>query len=551
MANLAHYGDQWESLRLLLGALDERYSLLSFYRKTTILHLIRSLQQFGQGQFHFFYDGFASHDSRVSAQFGELGYTSPFPGLNLSSEFGPENVLAATIARISEDITTIQLAAEQRMWHVQIAGERRTLATTYAELLQVTDFLAADALWLPPDRTGMLNSVGLHSEPGPAPDPDPDVVDPPEDFDGDFQVNTVLTYLTHSLHVRVYPYARVAVVGVPYTCFTDVKGFLAIPHELGHYRFWYSKPRQILGADGVTRTMYANIREEAFGFEPIDLKGADRWIEEIFADVYGAIIGGPLAALDAIQRALQQPSHVFTDFDADVPHPTPILRPLIYLKAIANYGSYDEAAAPVAARTTAATQLLNHWLDILGPTGLLARGAQLITSSIGLDASVNAGVPNHPVDYLIDIALRALADNSLDSRSIPRLLGWGWSNPMSLLTAGKDITTPDSQRSLVEDFKVFIMDSRFVRSSVDLDALRSFNDPLDGAPTNWRDWALDAKQYLQNVGAGGAFALTQTGNLAAGVLPGDMKLELRPGAKWLPVYGAGGWTTEGPCSTRR
>jgi hypothetical protein len=551
MANLAHYGDQWESLDQVLRAMDARYRPIEFPRKPTILHLIRSLRQFAQGQFHFFFQGFRTLDPGVDKWLDERGTEPMFPRLKESPDYSPETVLAATLARVAADVSMIQLAAEQRMWDFNLVGKTSNLAfaNRFPNFLERTDYLAADALWLPlkPDGFQVLDDgrrvskVSIEEEAA--------TENAPAAGSGVSRPSTVLTYLTDTLHVRIVPYARAAVIGIPYGCLGDVQSFLAIPHEVGHYRYWYSRPREI---EGVSGRIHANIREEDLGFALPDLKGADRWMEEIFADVYAAIVGGPLAALDAMERAKERPRESFSDFTAEGQHPTPILRPLIYLKTFANYGGYDEKLVLPEHRQKVAEQLLAHWLAMLGPKAAVLAGAEnkFISVGTGLALPEKGETPTRPVDFLIHKSLEALKSGRLDDDKTLRTRGWGWSAPTELLRAGKDITAPRSVQEMLKNMASFIENASLLDAPPQLEPVTENEAEQFTVPKIWVDWVFQNKRYLLATettfaGLGGAEGID------AGELPKDMELKLRPGNKWLPLYGAGGWTTEGPCTTRK
>ena len=158
---------------------------------------------------------------------------------------------------------------------------------------------------------------------------------------------TVLTYLHKSTNVRLIPYAPVAVVGIPYTGImkaeserldintTVTQDYLGIPHEIGHHVFWHCN---------------INPDEQENPLKLFDyLKGAlqdddafvARWAEEIFADMYGLAIGGPLIAKagQSVQKVIAADKF----FSDDGEHPTSALRPRIAAKILQDleYGQSD------------------------------------------------------------------------------------------------------------------------------------------------------------------------------------------------------------------
>ena len=88
---------------------------------------------------------------------------------------------------------------------------------------------------------------------------------------------------------------------------------LAIPHEVGHYVYWHSalhgnhRPVEVYGS--------------VFAHQP---QWVLQWMEELYADLYGYVIAGPVAALQLmnILQATDRKSLLFDDGE----HPIPILR---------------------------------------------------------------------------------------------------------------------------------------------------------------------------------------------------------------------------------
>jgi hypothetical protein len=149
-----------------------------------------------------------------------------------------------------------------------------------------------------------------------------------------------LTYLQKASSIRVIPYANVAMIGVPYTCVNVLmknssvsRDFLAVPHEVGHYVYWHGQTVY----QGVSKLHLFNaVRKslDQFGELP---NWARNWTQEIFADVYGARIAGPLIALDFQELELENRSNADLMHD-DADHPLPALRPIIYTKVLERLG---------------------------------------------------------------------------------------------------------------------------------------------------------------------------------------------------------------------
>jgi hypothetical protein len=228
------------------------------------------LQQFAKAQFDFFADGFQDDT------------------LQHSEEYPPDHVLAVTLQQISYDLEAIQWALEQRL-----NGDERT-----NEALEIGDRLAREALALGQANFSNLGQVA------------------------------VVTYFQKFAEIRVIPYASVALIGLPITCIPDNDGdrvardFLATPHEIGHYVYWHAK----IDND---KPLYQHLIDEAAARE---VTVAREWLEEIFADVYGCLVAGPVIAqsFQDLQMRVRQKNF----YKDDGEHPTPYIRPDIYTKVL-------------------------------------------------------------------------------------------------------------------------------------------------------------------------------------------------------------------------
>ena len=134
-----------------------------------------------------------------------------------------------------------------------------------------------------------------------------------------------LTYFQKAANIRVIPYAPVALVTVPETATHVKRDFLATPHEVGHYVFRHGKL-----ANGIT--IMSELRRSV-AQEPRWLK---KWLEEIFADVYGCLIGGTAMGLDFQDILLDNSLPRFLADDGE--HPIPAIRPYIYTQVLEHLG---------------------------------------------------------------------------------------------------------------------------------------------------------------------------------------------------------------------
>jgi hypothetical protein len=244
-----------------------------------LCELLDCLEAFAQDHFNFFYHGF-----------------SQVQGLHLveSWDYPVNYVFRVILDQVAHDIEIVRRAADQRL----DGSEQENWALVWA------DELAKQAL-LPGA------GLGLHG-------------------------TRVVTYLKKSASVRVIPYARVALIGVPLTCvpsedqqsgdmYIAAQDLLAIPHEAGHYVFWH-------GASGNGRRLERELRDRLIREELGLPKWARRWAEEIFADVYGCLIAGPMIAFDF--QDLQRETSVDDFVTEDGRHPSPLLRPDIYTEVL-------------------------------------------------------------------------------------------------------------------------------------------------------------------------------------------------------------------------
>lgn len=248
-------------------------------RKETLSLLLRSLRAFAKNQFEFFYEGFGFEVSKDSF-------------LVESKQFPPEYVLKAILYQIAEDLSVIQKAWSQRLHVGQTLRDLESLA--------FADSLAYHALDLA-KKNNLL------------------------------KYGTVLTYYQKSANVRVIPYAPVALIGLPLsakyaldekgTPQSNVRDLLAVPHEVGHYIYKLGH----VGNDTMLAFVQKLVSENPFW--------RYRWLEEIFADLYGAAVAGPAIALDfqELQTDNNLP-HEFVEDDGE--HPVPIIRPYIYIDAL-------------------------------------------------------------------------------------------------------------------------------------------------------------------------------------------------------------------------
>lgn len=277
---------RWQSLDDHLARLSASYDGRDVSRMRTLHALIGCLRAFGAKHFDFFVTGFAEGA----------------PKLQESLKFPPQFALAAILDQIAYDTAVIEQIANQR-----IQAESRTGDTNRAMLtaLRRADYLAHQALkqFQPQSNGNILR-----------------------------EKTTVLTYFQKSASVRVIPYAPVVLVAVPYSCLRNQRDLLAIPHEIGHYVYWHGS--------------FVKDNKPVFPSAVLPEVMPDwcrAWFEEIFADVFGVLVAGPVMALDFQDLQLNFNIEDFVKDDGD--HPAAILRPYIYLKALEQKEVYPDWTA--------------------------------------------------------------------------------------------------------------------------------------------------------------------------------------------------------------
>lgn len=213
--------------------------------------------------------------------------------LNRLKAFPPDHVMRVTLEQAAFDLDVIE----------RIIAQRKISSSDELETLALADYLASETLQFAV-ATGLLPAIPI-----------------------------VFTYFQKSPSIRLTPYANVALIGIPYTTVNTPQDFLAIPHEVGHYVFWHGKGvrakpfidfdiwagKNVVGDNNHVHNRTLMLESAIFN-----------WQEEIFADVYGALVAGKLLAQDFQELQLETSNDDFLEDDAD--HPIPALRPYIYIK---------------------------------------------------------------------------------------------------------------------------------------------------------------------------------------------------------------------------
>lgn len=293
-----------------------------------LIDLTGFLAEFTTLLFDFFLDGFSDF-------LGERGK----PGVKLvpSAEYPPEYVLQRILQQASFDLTVIQRAIEQRK-NNQLGPELEK----YGELA-----LSALAIAFPKpedDSTWLI-----------------DLVKP-------------FVYFQRDTSVRIIPYANALLIGVPFSALCQPIDLLSIAHEIGHHIYEtgrFSKKDPI--------NLYF---EKYFSDRPDWIRN---WLEEIFADLYGFLVAGPISVFSLQEILLDNLPGSLAEDDGE--HPVGISRPLAYTELI------ESKSAPRAADIAEA--IITIW-------GEKAR-------EIGLPATFMTGTQNEEIkrddagDYLSSV----------------------------------------------------------------------------------------------------------------------------------------------------
>ncbi|MCA9996530.1 MAG: hypothetical protein KDE56_12315 [Anaerolineales bacterium] len=157
---------------------------------------------------------------------------------------------------------------------------------------------------------------------------------------GGFTEDTnIICYLRNGVDIRLIPYQNVMLIGVPYgvLCHNSQwvpTDYLALPHEIGHYLFWFRQEptKEILkeNLEEKLRTQFGEDFESSWQFH---------WLEEIVADAFGCRIAGPISVLGFQELLASSPPTAREALDHV--HPTPELRPFIQSELLHKMGQIN------------------------------------------------------------------------------------------------------------------------------------------------------------------------------------------------------------------
>lgn len=365
-------------------------------------------------------------------------------------------------------------------------------------------------------------------------------------FSGEF---SLVTYFQKAYTSAVIPYAPVGLIGIPYTATSEAYDLLAIPHEVGHYVYRHGrkddKPLERYLREKVTKALEPYIiKTNAQVYFP---DWCLRWLEEIFADVYGCLVAGPLIAVNFQDLMFRKP---FEDFkNVDDTHPLPLLRPGIYNKVLADVG--PRLALVRQDKNTWgqwASQLDKEWearrqprfseggQEVVRFGKLKLKITEILSSGTGL--YVNPAPNDAHFDPTLDVVIRAVLDVLLPNASVLALEKLG---PWTVL-----------QQCLAEKLQEKAENLAIDRVMECLSTLRTFSQKeklseLEQAPPGllpqekdqsdtafWKAWVIHEGFFTTGN------RLPEPGKETPDGSPWN------PINSWIPVLIARGWATEGP-----
>jgi hypothetical protein len=436
------------------------------YRQSTLSKLAHCLQEFAGAQFDYFFEGFNRKDNPLSP----------------SPEYPPKHVITVTLQQISYDLEAIKWSVEQRLH-----GGPETV-----KALQIGDKLAWGAM------QPALNSFDLGEN------------------------VSVVTYFQKFAEIRVIPYAPVALIGLPITCIRSdeetivARDYLATPHEVGHYVYWHAKMPADAKSNGEAsgQPLYQYLAKQVK-----DIPFALEWLEEVFADVYGCLVAGPIIAqsFQDLQLRIRQ-KYFFTD---DGKHPTPYIRPDIYTKVLHKrfkpgwdvkldqrwQGKREERKKRYKDGELEAVTIHYKNADKIE---IEKKPADFITMLDSHDHTLLAAGADKPVDIMINTVLAAIGE------VVPPT--WWWSNDY----IGNE---PSAELDLYTQFEQAVLNEE---TSIEDQQLAA---QLDGG-------TIVCKEGLQVQWE----TETANGEQAQGQVEAVDDEE----PAWINVFRAGGWATKGP-----
>ncbi|MBC7814194.1 MAG: hypothetical protein H7175_23775 [Burkholderiales bacterium] len=426
--------------------------------------MIKQLGAFATGYFQFFFNGFSENPNL------DIG-----PRLSESDIYQANYVLRQVVDRLAIDLQVMERIVLERMLNKPSGAPNKSGEPYVPHTLDT--LLRADEL----AKQALQPAIDLN------------LIDPK---------TTAITYFQKTADIRVIPYASVALVGIPMSSVLQRQDLLAIPHEIGHYVYWNG--RYNFTGHG------ARIHKRLNTFKKDMSPWLKNWIEEIFADVYGAMVCGSAGAhgIQLVENEASKDQFI----EDDLEHPTPLVRPLIYNRVL-QYRFWqtppandDDAVLPAAEQSTMQLMtLMESWRTIsAGRTD-----ATLLKLLPDKDSEQELAISDIKKEmlYAVDGMLTGLFNGKMGA--------WLWDKDQGkMATWPAEIANTLALEAVVSQAKAALEEP----AGADLS---SQSAPAPDAQV-WDNWKTSWKQSY----------VVPNGD----VLPG----------KWLELLRSEAWTTEGP-----
>jgi len=296
--------DDWGRVESDISALRQKLANATFFGNDKIGNLITCFEEFANKQMDYFCYGFTNeHLTEKWKKFDDVIY-DPIEGDPATVDYPENHVRGVTMDQIDFDIQALDSVITKRIDGTEFEKE----------ILEVADKLAYSAL-----KPAKPLFKQVQDENGRSP--------------------LVFSYFPDNnpgehktISIRLIPYANVALIGIPNPVDPGVKygNLLAIPHEVGHYVFWHGEKTRgpYLDVSFWNNKNADSIENQTYDEELAIDATVYNYQEEIFADVYSALIAGPLTALSSQLYQKYLADDLFFDDDSD--HPISAVRPYIY-----------------------------------------------------------------------------------------------------------------------------------------------------------------------------------------------------------------------------
>ncbi|MBV7333022.1 hypothetical protein KFU94_33295, partial [Chloroflexi bacterium TSY] len=213
----------------------------------------------------------------------------------------------------------------------------------------------------------------------------------------------VVTYFQEKISIRLTPYADICFIGLPFATTPSAEGgpstdYLAIPHEIGHFIYAHNN-------FAIRYQIVEILAEKSIN---IHLDWRARWLEELFADIYGCLIAGPIQVL-GFQELLSDNAPIHSQaYEGE--HAIDELRPLIQSNVLRKIRYQKGMGAPVYPK--APDVLDAHWRSVVGKNVLHKR--YVLPDSDGYLNSMTGQSILDKIDPVIDAILQVLNPRLLD-----------------------------------------------------------------------------------------------------------------------------------------